>query len=463
VNDTAASVSLVAARPTSVRHFVLAALCFITTISYIQRNSLGGAETTIRADLHLTRNDTGDAMGAFFLTYALCQVPSGWLAQRWGGRRTLTLYAAGWSLVMAFTAASTNLPALLGARWAMGALQAGVFPCCTMILASWYPDTRRGFASAVLNSFMLAGGVMVSWMTAQLIGPLGWRWLFLLYAVPGLAWAAWFAVWFRNRPQEHPAVNAAELAIISPQTVNGGETNTLTTPEPDERIAAHRDALATEKAEKPSIPWLAIFFSSALWLICIQQFCRAGTMRFFDQWLPTYLQEVRGQSVESANFLTSLPLFAGIVGGIVGGVLSDYVLQRTRSRRAARQGVAIGGVLLGLCFYGLAYQIAGLTGAVLLASFGLFLATFASPCSYALTMDMGGRNLGVIFATMNMAGNLGAWAFTKYFPRVVTRQGWDGALLVFVGMQIVAIVCLFLLNSNGVIGERAGVHVSRET
>lgn len=483
VKDTANPVSLSAARPTYIRHLVLAALCAITTINYMQRNSLGGAETTIRADLHLTRNETGDAMGAFFLTYALCQVPSGWLAQRWGGRRTLTLYAAGWSLVMALTASATNLPALLGARWAMGALQAGVFPCCTMILASWYPDTRRGFASAVLNSFMLAGGVMVSWMTAQLIGPLGWRWLFLLYAVPGLAWAAWFVIWFRNRPQEHPAVNAAELAIISPQTINGWEETPRDIAEPDERIVAHRDDVSTEKAEKPSgflsrdaeisdlvqrvakpsIPWLRIFTSSALWLICIQQFCRAGTMRFFDQWLPTYLQEVRGQSVESANFLTSLPLFAGIVGGLVGGVLSDFVLQRTRSRRAARQGVAIGGVLFGLCFYGLAYQVANLTGAVLLASSGLFLATFASPCGYAVTMDMGGRNLGVIFATMNMAGNLGAWAFTKFFPRVVTWQGWGGALLVFVGMQIVAIVCLWLLNSNGVIGERAEVRVSRAT
>ena len=177
-------------------------------------------------------------------------------------------------------------------------------------------------------------------------------------------------------------------------------------------------------------------------------------MRFFDMWLPTYLQEVRGQSVASANYLTSLPLFAGIVGGLVGGILSDFVLARTGNRRAARQGVAVGGILVGLLFYGLAYQVANLTGAVLLASFGLFLVTFASPCSYALTMDMGGRNLGVIFATMNMAGNLGSWAFTTFFPRVAAWQGWDGALLVFVGMQIVAIVCLLLLNSNGIIGER---------
>ena len=485
MKDTADPVPVLASRPTYIRHLVLAALCAITTINYIQRNSLGGAETTIRADLRLTRNDTGDAMGAFFLTYALCQVPSGWLAQRWGGRRVLTLYAAGWSIVMAFTAAATNLPALLGARWAMGALQAGIFPCCTMILAAWYPSTRRGFASAILNSFMLIGGVIASVVTGLLIEPLGWRWLFVLYALPGLAWAAWFAVWFRNTPREHPAVNGAELAIIAPQTINMPASNIrdagtssqsfLGGAEPDDSIAANRDALATEQSPnqswdrqraaevrdlvqrvvKPSIPWTAIFLSSALWLICIQQFCRAGTMRFFDQWLPTYLQEARGQTRVAANLWTSLPLWAGVIGGPIGGILSDFVLARTRSRRFARQGVAIGSIVVALFIWWLASLIPDVRGAVLLAGLGILIFTFSSPCAYALSMDMGGRNLGIIFGTMNMAGNLGAWAFTKFIPRVVTWRGWDGALLVFAGMHLVAIVCWLLLNPNGLIGERA--------
>ncbi len=485
MNDTSDSVAVHAARPTRVRHLVLAALCAITTINYIQRNSLGGAETTVRADLELTKQDTGDAMGAFFLTYALCQVPSGWLAQRWGGRRALTWYAAGWSIVMAFTAAASNLPALMSARWAMGALQAGIFPCCTMILASWYPVTRRGFTSALLNSFMLSGGVLASWMTGKLIGPLGWRWLFLLYALPGLAWAYWFARWFRNRPQEHPSVNPAELAIISPRTVNVPASNAFDSgrpaqsfadaAEPDESIAANREALSTEQSPKPL--WVRERDAEVRDLVqrsaeavdsLGRDFPQFGAvvdlhpailsiraLRFFDMWLPTYLQEVRGQSVKDANYLTSLPLLAGMIGGPVGGILSDFVLARTRSRRAARQGVAIGGILGGLLVYVLAYQVSDLTGAVLLACLGLFIMTFSSPCAYALSMDMGGRNLAVIFAMMNMAGNLGSWAFTKFVPRVVNGRGWETALLIFAAMHVVAIVCWLLLNPNGIIGESA--------
>jgi sugar phosphate permease len=432
VKDTVYPPGALVSRPTYVRHLVLAALCLITTINYIQRNSLGGAETTVRADLHVERNDTGLAGGAFFLSYALCQIPSGWLAQRWGGRCTLSIYAAGWSITMALTAVATSLPVLVGARGLMGAFQAGIFPCSTMILASWYPVTRRGFTSAMLNSFMLIGGVIASWVTAQLIGPLGWRWLFLLYSAPGLAWAAWFAVWFRNRPQEHPAVNAAELAIIS----SGGETQKKST-------------------FSAKVPWLAIFLSSTLWLICVQQFCRAGALRLFDFWLPTYLQEARGQTVESANYWTSVSLLAGVLGGMIGGVLSDFVLIRTGSRRAARQGVTIGSIVVALVFYALAYQVADVWAAMLLACLGVLIMTFASPCAYALTMDMGGRNLGVIFATMNMAGNLGSWAFITFLPRFVEEKNWDKALFVFAAMLVVAIVCWLFLNPNGIIGERA--------
>ncbi len=227
-------------------------------------------------------------------------------------------------------------------------------------------------------------------------------------------------------------MNAAELAIIS----SGGATQKKST-------------------FSAKVPWLAIFLSSTLWLICIQQFCRAGALRLFDFWLPTYLQEARGQTVESANYWTSVSLLAGVLGGMIGGVLSDFVLIRTGSRRAARQGVTIGGTVLALVFYALAYQAADVWAAMLLACLGVLLMTFASPVSYALTMDMGGRNLGVIFATMNMAGNLGSWAFITFLPRFVEGKNWDKGLFVFAAMLIIAIACWLVLNPNGIIGERA--------
>src|SRR5262249_40578774 len=150
------------------------------------------AETTIRADLGLQITQTGDAISAFFLTYALLQVPSGWLAQRWGARAALAFFTAGWSVAVGLSALAGGLAGLLVARLALGAFQAGIFPCAPLILAVWSPASRRGLASALLNSFMLIGGAFGSMLTGVLLGPVGWRWLFALYALPGLLWAAWF-------------------------------------------------------------------------------------------------------------------------------------------------------------------------------------------------------------------------------------------------------------------------------
>ncbi len=93
-----------AARPTRVRYVVVAALCVAAAVAYVQRNSYGGAETTIRKELNLTPAQTGDAASLFFLLYAVLQAPAGWLAQKVGPRQTIVCCAVGWSAALALCA-----------------------------------------------------------------------------------------------------------------------------------------------------------------------------------------------------------------------------------------------------------------------------------------------------------------------------------------------------------------------
>jgi ACS family glucarate transporter-like MFS transporter len=243
-------------------------------------------------------------------------------------------------------------------------------------------------------------------------------------------------------------------------------------------VLAHHDALTASPDDRPvvappprsepidvqikpgeptrgPIPWAAIFLNVSLLLVCTQQFCRAGSMRFFDTWLATYLQEGRNVSKKEAGILASLPQWTGVVGGLAGGMLSDAVLRRTGSRRAARKGVAIASICSGMLCYALAYPIADVLLASLMLSMGAFLATFASPCSYALTMDMGGRYVAIVFSLMNMAGNLGALSFAWLTPRLKTWTGdnWDAGLALFIGLQGVAALSWLLLNPEQTIGE----------
>src|SRR5205823_4336627 len=105
-----------------------------------------------------------------FLTYSIMQIPSGWLAQRWKPRRALAVFAAGWSMALVLLALATGLTGLRAARLVMGALQAGIFPCATLILVAWYPASQRGLTSALLNSFMLIGGAAGSMLSGVLVG-----------------------------------------------------------------------------------------------------------------------------------------------------------------------------------------------------------------------------------------------------------------------------------------------------
>ena len=460
------------ARPTRVRYVVVAALCVAAAVAYVQRNSYGGADTVISrpSELNLTDSQRGDVNSFFFLPYALLQVPSGWLAQRAGPRLTLSCIGAGWSIALGLCALAVNPATLLGGQLLMGVMQAGIFPCSTLILTAWLPPTQRGTASALLNSFMLIGGALSSNLTGLLIAPLGWRGVFVTFAAPGLVWALLFFVWFRNRPADHPGVNNAELAVI-----RMGRTEA-------EKQAEHR---------RP-VRWGVLLLSGALYLICFQQFFRAGANRFYDRWLTTYLQEGRGLGVGFANQLASLPQWVGVVGGLVGGVLSDFLLVRTGSRRIARQALAVGSLAACMVLYALAYLIPDAALATLTASAGFFIFCFSAPCAYALTMDMGGSNLGVVFGAMNMFGNLGAWAFTWAAPRLTgwvhtdwpsavlagaagvpaspagtgpivaasavftgPPHDWTPALFLFFAMHVAALVCWLALNPNGVIGEPA--------
>src|SRR5262249_29919905 len=157
---------------------------------------IGAAATTIEKGLDIPRARLDAAMAAFFWSYTFLMVPSSWLSQRWGPRLALSLFAAGWSLATPACAFVVRFVDLYTARLLLGAFQAGIFPCATLIIAVWYPASQRGVATALLNSFMLIGGAFGSMLTGWLldpfgqilegVGPLtekdGWRGVFALFA-----------------------------------------------------------------------------------------------------------------------------------------------------------------------------------------------------------------------------------------------------------------------------------------
>jgi len=411
---------------------VLAWLCGAAALAYVSRNAIGVAESTIRGDLGLTKEQSGWLMSAFFVSYAVFQIPGAWVGQRFGARRALPAFAVAWSLAtMAMSAGGFFM--LIVSRVAKGLSQAGLFPVCTGVIANWFPRTGRAFATGALASFMSVGGAAGAALTGWLVVAIGWRWMFVLYSLPGLLWAAWFWKWFRNTPQEHGSLNEAERKLI----------------EPDRPMAPPTQGSNRQSTPSP-IPWLQLLTSPPMWCICGQQFFRAAGYMFFTSWFPTYLQESRGVTIATSGVLTMLPLLAVVAGSLAGGVVSDAVLRRTHSLRLARQVLA--GCSLGLCAALIlsAYFFTDALAAVLIISAGSFFAAVAGPCGYTITIDMGGEHVPTVNSVMNMCGNIGAMLFPLAVPWLLRATGgWNAVLLSFGALYIAAALCWWGLKPEG--------------
>jgi MFS family permease len=394
---------------------LLVFLCTVTVVAYVQRTALSAPTRIIEAELRITPEGMGVVMGVWYWGYALAQLPAGWLADRLGSKPTLVLFSVAWSLLTALAGLAGDFPGLVTLWGVMGCAQAGIFPCCARAIGVTLPRTRQALASGALGASMSVGAAAGQWLTARLLGPLGWRQVLGWYAVPGLAWAAAFAL---AVPRYEPAASARRAAGL------------LDDPGP--------------------VRWWRLATDWQMQLLNVQQFLRAAAVAFFYTWFPRFLKETQGLTEPQAGAIASWPLLAAALGAVAGGALSDWILRRTGSVRVARQGLAC--VTMALCAalaLG-AYAVTDPTLAVALLCVGTFCGTIGGVSGYAVAIAYGGRHVAVVFATMNMSGNVGAGLFPPAAGRLVAVTGsWNVMVLLFAGLFAADAVCWALLNPKG--------------
>lgn len=431
---------------THVRLVVSAWLALMAAQAYLCRFSLSVAATNIRTDLRLSEDEMGIIMGAFYWAYAVAQIPSSRLGERFGARHSLPWFVVTWSLMTALFGANSLFPLLLAVWVVAGLAQAGAFPVATRTIAIWYPQSERALASGFLVAMMSAGAATGAALTGLLIERIAWQYLLLLYALPGLLWSIGFYLWFRNRPEEHPNVNAEELSHIREGVA-------------DSNVAPSR---------REPTPWGTLLTSWAMWMICGQQFCRAAAVIFFGTWFPTFLKDSRHITVAKSGLLTILPHVAIAAAGLIGGAVADAVFRKTGRLDWSRKGLAVTSLILSTMLIFAAYFVNDPTLAVVVMSVGIFCAGLAGPAAYTVTMDMGGRHVGAVFATMNMAGNIGASllpslipAFRRQIdsmPSVVTifdGDSWNAVLVLVAFLHLAAAACWLMLPLKGEIIQEA--------
>jgi MFS transporter, ACS family, glucarate transporter len=388
-----------AERPTRARYRVVAFLCGLTFILYLDRVCIGQAASFIQTELGLSDRELGLVFAAFTVAYGLFEVVTGHWGDRYGSRSVLTRIVIWWSLFTALTGTATGFFSLLAVRFLFGAGEAGALPNAARVTQTWFPPARRGAIRGLIVMPALVGSTVASPLTAYLIEAVGWRWVFGIYGLVGIGWAVAFRSWFRDHPSEHPGVNAAELALIG---------------------------AAPPPSEHAPLPWRQLATNSNVWLLGVVLTTGAATVYTLFSWYPSYLQDVHGLSNEAAGWLSGLVMAGGALGCLCGGWAADWAARNWPGSRWARSGVGASGFALAA----LAMLIGSAWNSAVPTSYCFALACFGihahAGAYWGVAGDIGGRHIGALFAVINSIGQFGAAAAQALFG-CIPRSEWGHA------------------------------------
>jgi MFS family permease len=399
---------------------VVAFVLALVAVSYLDRVCISTAAPAIKADLGLSDSQMGFVFSAFTLAYALFEVPSGWFADRFGARVTLTRIVVWWSAMTAATGLAGGLFSLVSLRFLFGMGEAGTLPATARAFARWLPESERGRAFGLAIMTGALGGAATQPLVVALLSCTSWRIVFAIFGAVGIVWAVAWWRWFRDDPHDHPAVHPAEI---------------------DEIVAGGGGARRHGR-----VPWRALPRNSSLVALCGMYAAGIYGWYFYLTWLPTYLLRGRGFDLRQVGWLAALPLLGIAAGVVVGGWLSDRLVGLLGHRRGRSAPGVAGFPLAALAIVGAVTTSDPPTSAGLMAAAAGLAALGVAP-AWAVSTEIGGVHAGVVTGAMNTFGNLGGAASPLVVGFCLERwSSWQAPLLSVAGLYLVAALCWLLVD-----------------
>ena len=202
-------------RPSRARYYVLGLSFIVGLVMFLDRACMGTATPMIMREFRLDKITMGWSVSAFNWTYALFQVPGGWLADRFGSRIVLAGAITWWSIFTAATGGAFSAASLAVMRGLFGMGEAAAWPAASRSLVRWLPVHQRAFGQGFQHSGSRLGAAFAPTMVVFLIAHCRLAEVFYLFGGVGILVAIAWYLYYRDFPQEHRGVNAAELALLA--------------------------------------------------------------------------------------------------------------------------------------------------------------------------------------------------------------------------------------------------------
>ena len=274
----------------------LSLLFLAGVVNFLDRASLSIANTSVRAEMHLSGTEMGWLLSAFSLAYGFAQLPLIGLLDRAGTRSVLGVGLVLWSTAQLLTGLVRGLPAFLMLRVLLGVGEAPFYPAGIRCTREWFSEATRGRATAMVSSSQTLGLAVAPPALTWVMLRLGWRAMFMVLGAAGLVVAvAWVAL-----------------------------------------HRARRDTVCAEALERGGIrtdsTWRELLRQRTVWGMMLGWGGVNYTVWLYLAWLPGYLQEQHHLSLAKSGWLAAIPFLAGALGMLASGMLSD---------RLSRMGVAL--------------------------------------------------------------------------------------------------------------------------
>jgi MFS transporter, ACS family, D-galactonate transporter len=353
-------------------------------INYFDRINLSVAAPQLKHEFNLTDGELGWLFSGFFWSYALLQIPTGMILDRFGVTAVNRISTFFWSVTSAATAFATGFGTLLGLRVLLGAAEAPGFPASSKATGYWFPRQERALATAIFDAAAKFSNVIGVPLVALAVVNFGWRWGFGITGLLSFIYFVAFLIIYRD-PSKHPRLSAEEREYIRA----GGAT-----PE--------------GPAESGEVAMLGYLLRNRkVWGLTIGFAAYGYSFYLFLTWLPNYLVETMHMSILKSAGYTAIPwIFATIADLAVGGWLIDHMIRRGHDETLVRKTVLVLGMLLGLAVFG-ATLTTSPVWAVVWISIALSGLAAAAPVGWSIPSLIAPRGgTGTIGGIMNFLNNL---------------------------------------------------------
>jgi sugar phosphate permease len=288
----------------NVRWTVVVWLLIGGIINYLDRANLSIAAPEMMKELGLSKTDIGLLGTVFSWSYALMQLPSGWLVDRFGAKKVYSIAVIWWSLATMMTGAVSKLSSLIGTRLLLGIGEAPCFPTAAKITSYWFPKKERGLATGIWDSSSKWGPAIAPPILVFLLISFGWRALFYITGLLGIVFVIFFLIFYKN-PEKSRKLS------------------------PEERAYIQSDGAGTEQGiQQSGIKWRTLFTYRSVWGMILGFFCTIWIWNIFLIFLPLYLVEVHHISLTELGIYASIPWIGGIFGNIFGGYLTKKLADK---------------------------------------------------------------------------------------------------------------------------------------